>query len=78
MKKLLISIIVILVLILTCFIIIKGLEIGNLKILGISEIKQQNENLDIKIKEATKVASTDYPKALDNLNKTVFWILNNP
>ena len=71
MKKLLISIIIILVLILTCFTIIKGLEIGNLKILGITEIKKQNEELDNKIKEATKMASTDYPKALDNLNKTL-------
>lgn len=71
MKKLLISIIIILVLILTGFTIVKGLEIGNFKILGIVEIKQQNENLDNKIKEATKMASTDYPKALDDLNKTV-------
>ena len=71
MKKLLISIIIILVLILTGFTIVKGLEIGNFKILGITEIKKQNENLDNKIKEATKMASTDYPKALDDLNKTV-------
>ena len=71
MKKLLISIIIILVLILVGITIINGLEIGNLKILGITEIKKQNEDLDTKIKEATKLASTDYPKALDDLNKTV-------
>lgn len=71
MKKLLISIIIILVLILTGFTIIKGLEIGNFKILGIIDIKKQNEDLDNKIKESTKMASTDYPKAIDNLNKTV-------
>lgn len=71
MKKLLISIIIILVLILAGITIINGLEIGNLKILGITEIKKQNEDLDTKIKEATKLASTDYPKALDDLNKTV-------
>ena len=71
MKKLLISIIIILVLILVGITIINGLEIGNLKILGITEIKKQNEDLDTKIKEATKLASTDYLKALDDLNKTV-------
>lgn len=71
MKKLLISIIIILVLVLTGITIVKGLEIGNFKILGILEIKKQNEDLDNKIKEATKLASTDYPKSLENLDKTV-------
>lgn len=71
MKKLLISIIIILVLVLVGFTIVEGLKIGNFKILGIAEIKKQNEDIDNKIKEATKMASTDYPKALDNLNKTV-------
>ncbi len=68
MKKLLISVIIILVLVLTVSTIINGLEIGNIKILGITAIKEQNENLDNKIKEATKKASTDYPKTLDSLD----------
>lgn len=71
MKKLLISIIIILVLVLTGITIVNGLKIGNFKILGISEIKKQNKNLDNKIKEATKLASTDYPKSLENLDKAV-------
>lgn len=71
MKKLLISIIIILVLILTGITIVKGFEIGNFKILGILEIKKQNEDLDNKIKDATKLASTDYPKSLENLDRTV-------
>lgn len=71
MKKLLICIIIILVLILTGITIVNGLEIGNFKILGITEIKKQNEDLDNKIKEATKLASTDYQKKLDDLDKTV-------
>ena len=71
MKKLFISIIIILVLILTGITIVKGLEIGDFKVLGITDIKKQNENLDTKIKEATKLASTDYQKKLDDLDKTV-------
>ena len=71
MKKLLISIIIKLVLILTVITIITGIKIGNFKILGIVEIKKQNEKLDNKIKDATKLASTDYPKALDDLNKNL-------
>lgn len=71
MKKLLISIIIILILILAGITIINGVEIGNLKILGITEIKKQNEDLDNKIKDATKLASTDYQKKLDDLDKIV-------
>ena len=71
MKKLLISIIIILVLVLTGITIVKGIEIGNFKILGITEIKSQNEELDGKIQQATKLASTDYQKNLDDLDKTV-------
>lgn len=71
MKKLLISIIIILVLILTGVTVVKGIEIGNFKILGIMEIKEQDEELDNKIKDATKLASTDYQKSLDDLDKKV-------
>lgn len=71
MKKLLIGIIIILVLILTGITIINGLQIGNLRILGITEIKKENENLDNKVKEATKLASTDYQKSINDLNKAV-------
>lgn len=71
MKKLLISIIIILVLILTGITIVNGIEIGNFKILGMIEIKKQNEDLDDRIKEATKLASTDYQKKLDDLDKAV-------
>lgn len=71
MKKLLISIIIILVLILTGVTIVNGIEIGNFKILGITEIKSQNEELDTKIQNATKLASTDYQKSLSNLDSAV-------
>lgn len=71
MKKLLISTIIVLILVLTGITIVNGIEIGNFKILGISEIKKQNEDLDSKIKEATKLASTDYQKKLDDLDETV-------
>lgn len=72
MKKILISVIIVLVLVLTCVTIIKGISIGNLKILGISEIKKQNEKLDTTVKQATKLASTDYPakeESLEDENK---------
>ena len=54
MKKLLISVIILLILILTGITIVKGIEIGPLKVLGILEIKDDNDKLDDKVKQATK------------------------
>ena len=71
MKKLLISTIIILILVLTGVTIINGLKIGNFKILGIKEIKNKNEELDETIRQATKLASTDYEKKLDDLDENV-------
>lgn len=69
MKKLIISILVILLIVLTGMTVVKGLKIGNINILGISELKKENDELDTKVKEATKLASTDYQKKIDELNK---------
>lgn len=71
MKKLLLTIITILIFILAGITIIKGFKIGGLDILGISDIKAKNDQLDEKIKQATKLASTDYQKKMDNLNEAI-------
>ncbi len=71
MKKLLISVIILLILILTGITIVKGIEIGPLKVLGILEIKDDNDKLDDKVKQATKLTSTDYQKAIDDLNDAI-------
>lgn len=71
MKKLLLSIIAILIIILTGITIVKGFQIGELTVLGITEIKSENEKLDTTIKQATKLASTDYQKKIDSLNETI-------
>ena len=59
MKKLLIGIIIVLILILTGITIVKGFQIGSVEILGIMNIKDENEKLDTTVKKATKLASTD-------------------
>ncbi len=69
MKKLLLSTIIILILVLIIITAINGLQIGGLEILGIKEIKAENEELDILIKQATKLASTDYQKKIDDLGE---------
>ena len=71
MKKLLLSVIAVLIIILTGITIVKGFQIGQLNILGITEIKSENEKLDTTIKQATKLASTDYQKKIDSLNETI-------
>lgn len=71
MKKLLISVIILLFLILTGATVVKGIEIGPLKVLGILEIKDENDKLDDKVKQATKLTSTDYQKAIDDLNDAI-------
>ena len=60
MKKLLISILIILLLVLCGFAVTKGYNIGG------EAIKEKNEQLDESIGQATKLASTDYPKAISD------------
>lgn len=71
MKKLLLSIVSLLMLILIGITIIKGFKIGGLNILGITQIKKDNEDLDITINEATKLASTDYQRKINDLNNAI-------
>ena len=60
MRKYLIGICVALVLVLTGYVAIQGIQIGKIQIMGISEIKNRNEILDNTLKRATKLASTDF------------------
>jgi len=71
MKKLLIGIITLLLIILVVITVIKGISIGGLSMLGIPQIKAEDEGLDVSIKEATKLASTDYEKKLNELNEAL-------
>lgn len=71
MKKLLLSTIFILLIILAGITVVKGMEIGKLKVLGITEIRAENDQLDATLKDATKLASTDYQKNINDLNGEV-------
>lgn len=68
MKKLLLSAILILILILTGLTVAKGINISNISVFGIKQIQEENNNLDSKLQEATKLASTDYEKSQNDLN----------
>ena len=68
MKKTLITIAIILILILTGLTIIKGLNLGNLSIFGIKQIREENDNLEEKIKQATSLVNISYPQKLQSLD----------
>ena len=71
MKKLLITIVIVLLTILTIVAVIRGLQIGNLEILGITGMNEKNAELDAEISEAKKLASTDYPKMLSEIEQNL-------
>ncbi len=67
MKKILISVLIVL-LILFCYnVVFNGYQIGNSKILGINEIKTKNEELDQNISNVQELKETVYPKEISVL-----------
>lgn len=71
MKKLLILILIALVLALTIFTIINGIEIGGLSVLGIKQIQDKNAELEETVTEATRLASSNFPSAVSELNASM-------
>ncbi len=71
MKKLLLSTIFILIIVLAGMTVVKGMSISKLTILGITDIREENDKLDETIQDATKLASTDYQKSINDLNSEV-------
>lgn len=69
MKKILISVLILLLVVLSVFVATKGIGIGSFKILGINGIKDKNSELEQKVQEATKLASTDYKKAIGQVQE---------
>lgn len=71
MKKLLITLVIVLLIILTGITIIKGVTIGKWSILGVKQIQEKNDKLDEHIQTATKLASTDYQAKIRSLNNSI-------
>ena len=69
MKKLLISILIALLSILSIFIAVNGLNVGKIEVLGIRGINQKNSELDQKIQQATQLSTIDYQKAVDEVEE---------
>lgn len=67
MKRFLIIILISLLLVLSIFIAVQGVSIGNIEIFGLRKIQQKNTEIDKKIKEATNLAEEKYPQSIENL-----------
>ncbi len=71
MKKLLITILIALVLTLTIFTVVNGLEVGNFEILGLRGIQDKSASLEKVVTEATKLATSDFPNKVKQLNTSM-------
>lgn len=67
MKKVLISLIGIILLILICVVAFKGISVGKLSIYSVENIKQESLNLDKKIEEANTEINQNYAKSLADI-----------
>lgn len=67
MKKILISIIGVILLILICVFAFKGISIGKLSVYSWKDIKEQSLNLDKKIEEANTEINQNYAKSIADI-----------
>lgn len=68
MKKLLILILIGLLLALSIFIVLQGVNIGSIEILGIRQIQDKSADLDTKIQEAARLVEKTYAQAVSDVN----------
>lgn len=71
MKNILITVITVLITVLIIVLMVRGLEIGNLKILSVSEIKENSEELDKKIENLNTLKNATYKKRVSDLETSI-------
>lgn len=71
MRKLLISVLIIILLVITIYMCYSGITLINLRVLGIKQIQNLNDELDNQISIASRLISTDYPTEVSNVSKSV-------
>lgn len=69
MRKILLSVVIVILLAFGISTMVNGSQIGNLKISSIEQIKQQSETLDSKIQEVNSLIDTQYPSKQDELTQ---------
>lgn len=71
MRKILISILIILLLATIYLMAFKGVDVLGIEILSLSEIKNKSENLEDKLENVSTLTSIEQPKAMSTLNSSV-------
>ncbi len=64
MRKILLGLLAVMLLALSIYIAVYGIELGGLKINSILAIKEENEVLETKIKKASQLRTTQYPQEI--------------
>lgn len=64
MKKTLIMVLILLLLVTIGFMVFKSLKIGNIEILGVKSLGEENKKLDASIQTLSRLSSTDYQSAI--------------
>lgn len=75
MKKILISALIILLIVMACFAIFKGLSIAGLQILSVEQIAEENDKLTLEIAQTEKLMKSDYPAKTSELNDSISKLL---
>ena len=68
MKKILLILIMILLIVAIYFALSSGISIGNIHVLGIKEIADENENLDKKLQELNQAIDITFPQKMSDLD----------
>lgn len=76
MKKILISILIVLLIVLTGFTIFKGISIGNFKVLSASQINDKNTQLTTEIEIAQQLLKKNYPETKEKLASSISDLLS--
>lgn len=71
MKKILISIIIVILLVLAYLMGFKSFKVGSFKVDSISDIKQMNAELNGKFEEANTLSKNQYPKKVETLDNAI-------
>lgn len=75
MRKILISVLIMLLIAVGYLMIFNGLDVFGAKILSVGQIKEQSDQLDDKLQQVSTLTSTDYPKAIKELNDSTKQLL---
>lgn len=68
MKKILIGVMIVLLSVIAYATVVNGYSIGNFQVLGIKDIQNKNDELNVKIQEANKKNTTTYQEKMNQLN----------